>query len=209
MFAQHQPILSQWARGKPENLARVAMFAAASAHVPFSEAVALFPLYGTSAETPDVRPRLAYGHRRAALADLEAGAKAIHWNLEDLFCQPEPKRLRADAMLRYAAGLPGLGLAKAGFFLQMTYGLSGCLDTHNSTRLGVSPSLFRGRSIKESKTAKTRARWATRYNGTIYRAGGTERLWDTWCTTMYVRYPGTYSSPAAVSAGHLAAFSLS
>ena len=209
MFAQHQPILSQWARGKPENLARVAMFAAASAHVPFAEVVALFPLYGTPEETPDVRPRLAYGHRRAALADLEAGAEAIHWNLEDLFRQPEPRRLKADAMLRYAAGLPGLGLAKAGFFLQMAYGLSGCLDTHNLARLGVPLTLFRGRSVKDSKTPKTQARWVSRYNGTVYRAGGTERLWDTWCTAMHLRYPSAYATSAAVSAGHLAAFSLS
>ena len=208
MFAQHQPILSQWARAKPENLARVAMFAAASARIPFAEVIALFPLYGTSGETPNVRPRLAYGHRRVALADLEAGAKAIHWNLEDLFCQPEPRRLKADTMLRYAAGLPGLGLAKAGFFLQMAYGLSGCLDTHNLAHLGISPGLFRGRSVKDSKSPKTRARWASRYNGVIYRAGGTERLWDSWCSAIHARYPSTYSTPAAVSAGHLAAFSL-
>ena len=208
MFAQHQPIISQWARSRPENLARVAMFAAASAHVPFAEAVALFPLYGTPEETQDVRPRIAYGHRAAALAGLEAGAEAIHWHLEDIFWQNEPRRLRADTMLQYAAGLPGLGLVKAGFFLQMAYGLSGCLDTHNLKRLGVAHNLFRARAIKESKNLKTRTRWASRYNGAIYHAGGTERLWDIWCAGMARAYPAAYATPDTVSAGHLSAFSL-
>jgi len=37
--------------------------------------------------------------------------------------------------------IPGLGLAKAGFVMQLSIGMAGCIDSHNVTMFGVNPML--------------------------------------------------------------------
>ncbi len=207
VFSEHQPIIATWAQQAPVNLARVAQFAAVSAHVPFHTVVDLFPLYDTPDETSNVRPTIAFGHRRAALADLGALGQELDWQLKDILYHADNLRTAADVMLRYAASLPGLGLAKGGFFLQMAFGISGCLDTHNLTRLKVPLEKFRARRVKNA-TPKTRACVVQEYHRVIARSGGTRRLWDTWCRHMAREYPGQFSNADDVSAGHLRAFRL-
>lgn len=92
-------------------------------------------------------------------------------------CHANPDII-ADEILAYVATWHGFGFPKAGFFLQLVYGLSGCLDSHNLARYGIPGSITR--TCKTHKPA-TFQRRAHAYNLVIKKLGGTEYLWDNWC----------------------------
>lgn len=191
MFAQHQPTISRWARAHPDNLAHVLQFCVASARQRFYNMPALMDaICNDNASMP------AYKHR--ACAEIWDDREAIHWQCEDMFAHsPEP----AVTMLQYLAGLYGLNVAKAGFACQLAYGLSGCLDSVNTARLGL-PERFCA-NLGQRRTARARQALARRYNAMIIKCGDTERLWDEWCSAMSERYPKQFPTPHTASALHL------
>ena len=77
--------------------------------------------------------------------------------------------------MRVVLRVPGLGLAKSGFIVQMLYGMSGCIDTHNLTRFNLHRRRF------ACGTKATDRRRIGEYNDMVGRLGGTARLWDEWC----------------------------
>ena len=110
--------------------------------------------------------------------------------------------------LEHAARCPGLGLAKAGFVLQLCFGIVGCLDTHNVRRFGLSRSSF---TLKRDTKFETRLRKARRYVELCEELGGCASLWDSWCEYAYEHGKGNrgrYSGPEEVSATHVHALGL-
>lgn len=96
----------------------------------------------------------------------------------------------ADAQLARVADVPGLGLVKAGFVLQLAFGVSGCLDSHNITRLGLDQKLL---ALDKKASPKLRAKKAAAYNTLCAQLGGTEVLWDEWCEYAYTNGKGNAS----------------
>ena len=78
--------------------------------------------------------------------------------------------------LLYLCALDGLGLAKAGFTLQMIWGVTGCIDTRNAEQFGVKAP----KSVKSSSD-KVAYEHAARYVALCDKLGGSEYLWDNWC----------------------------
>ena len=98
--------------------------------------------------------------------------------------------------------VPGLGIVKASFLLQMLTGEGACLDLHNLDRLGLSRDAFK--TPKTLKVDTVRARIAT-YCAT-WRAHGTSRhWWDSWCAHVATVYPKHFADAEAVSASHTVA----
>lgn len=155
------------------------------------------PLLDAAADTPlacDRRPcRSIFGHKHDAIAYLDAFGADLWHSLEYQF----ELGASEDLMLRTMLRVPGIGLAKGGFMLQMCYGLSGCLDTHNVTRFGL-PERRYASGHKDTDTRR-----ASEYNEVCARLGGTAELWDTWCEYLAER-DGRYLSAQEVSRLHLA-----
>lgn len=86
--------------------------------------------------------------------------------------------------------LPGMGLVKAAFAVQMLFGKLGCIDIHNARELGYekAPS---GRAKKqrpiylEIQSVKTSEQW-----------------WNDWCNMLAVKYPGQFRDGQHVSRLH-------
>ena len=98
------------------------------------------------------------------------------------------------------ATVPGLGLAKAGFVVQLVCGQVGCIDSHNARFYGVAPAQLR---LDPNLTTATRARKLNEYVKLCGSLGGSVRLWHRWCIMMRARYPKKFVSIEAVSAAHL------
>jgi hypothetical protein len=95
--------------------------------------------------------------------------------------------------------VPGLGIVKASFLLQMLTGEGACLDLHNLDRLGLKRDAFK--TPKSLKVETVRARIAT-YCAT-WRAQGKSRFWwDSWCSHVATVYPKHFADAEAVSALH-------
>lgn len=211
MYATHARAIQAWARKSPDNLARVIQLSIVSAHAPFSRIV--HDMQACVDETPAM-PGILYGWKAKAFGDVWEARDAIAWNLADICDLAGSWRLpdlvwrkdAADYALCYLAGFHGLGLAKAGFALQMGLGLSGCLDVHNLRKAGYSPSVCRMNTARAKNrpepSRQTMLKRTMAYNRVVYTMGGTERLWDAWCEDMAARNPKTYKSAFHVSSLH-------
>lgn len=104
-----------------------------------------------------------------------------------------------DAM-RVLVELPGIGIVKAGFILQMLGYPIGCLDVHNLRLAGLAPKVFaRIPASAEGLTHKIHV-----YRDVCHTLGGAERLWDDWCTLISLKYPRWFPTAEHVSSYHVA-----
>ena len=86
------------------------------------------------------------------------------------------------AAMRQFLKVPGLGLAKAGFCLQLLAGRAGCIDMHNLERLSLDAKAL---TIPKRKDIHAQMQVIDdsidAYLHLIEECGGTGTLWDEWC----------------------------
>jgi hypothetical protein len=92
----------------------------------------------------------------------------------------------------------GLGVAKAGFVMQLMFGVSGCMDVHNLRRFDVPASIL---SVSPEMKMSTRKAKVEQYN-IICHDIGTEVLWDTWCDLIAKKHPTKWVDGDHVSMVH-------
>lgn len=204
MFAEHQPIIQAWADQSPDNLARVLQLAIITARQPFINAPADME---TAMRGERDATSVLFSWKARSFAEIWADRASIFWNCHEILYHAEDTRDAENALLAYVASIHGLGFAKAGFSIQMAFGLSGCLDTHNLFRLGVKPSVCRPRNERDYKLGTMYAR-VDLYNSLVHKAGGTEKLWNDWCAYVAKRQPKLYRDAEHVSSLHLIALGL-
>lgn len=204
MYATHAVAIQRWASKSPDNLARVIQLAIVSAHAPFSRIVSDMADAVEGGE--EAKRAVLFGWKHKAFHDIWDAREAIAWNIADIvdlapWKRANPHHQTDDYALAYLGGFHGLGFAKAGFALQMTLGLSGCLDVHNLRKSGHSVNVTR--SHKDAvKKRETMLRRASAYNAICYSMGGPAGLWDAWCADMASRDPRRWRDAYHVSSLH-------
>jgi hypothetical protein len=98
------------------------------------------------------------------------------------------------------SAVPGFGLAKAGFMLQLMFNRVGCIDSHNAKLYDVAPSQLR---LDAGLTLRTREIKLRGYIDLCERIGGSEYLWRNWCVNLADRYRDVYDDQYDVSARHI------
>lgn len=195
MFADHQPIIAAHAR-TVDGFRRVCTFVLLTIRRP------LYKVPGDMADVEAGDTRHVWGMKRAGIAAL-AGEGAAR-----LMAAVDAALAEGDHVgaLAAVAKVPGFGLAKGGFVLQLARGVGGCIDTHNLARFGYGERAF-AVDAKRVKDATLR-RHAARYMGAVDSLGGCESLWDSWCAYVAERQPDRYRDADHVSAYHLLALGL-
>jgi len=192
VFAEHQPLLAR-ASNRPAGFTAICKFALCTIRMPLHSAVADCRLLLRG----DTNVRSIFGAKHRGLSWLDANGADL-W--ED--CERAYDQCGHDAentLVELCMGIPGIGPAKAGFIVQMAYGLSGCIDTHNLTRFGL-----HHRAFHCPKGTRAAHKLVSRYNQFCYNTGGTAFLWDSWCAYVAERDPVNYRDADYVSALHLA-----
>lgn len=82
--------------------------------------------------------------------------------------------------------VPCLGLVKSAFVAQMCGLETGCLDTHNQNRLGLTENDVRF-SKRSTMRTTTKRKHIVRYLERVASFGGARKLWNDWCA--YVANP--------------------
>ena len=121
-------------------------------------------------------------------------------NMEHLYVTTLTER-DPVALLDLWTTVPGLGLAKAGFVVQLTTGKVGCVDRHNALAYDVQPNQLtfpKGRMTVKAQRHKLEA-----YVHLTDTIGGSEFMWEQWCIMIAGKYPNTYRSAEAVSKQHV------
>jgi len=187
MFSKHQPNIEEFARQNSDNFAQVVLFVSATIQQMFHTVPAI---------VDDVRE---YGLASKHLW----GSKKDTWRYtlenKDLLFEAVFSDMDLEDKLLSIAEIPGIGLVKAGFVLQLCTGEVGCLDVHNLRRFGLSAQTFKFGKVKYLTARKK----ATLYIKTCIQCGGSEKLWDEWCQLIADKYPQRWANDAnRVSEAH-------
>ena len=113
------------------------------------------------------------------------------------------KHERDKEMMLRLTMVPGLGMVKAGFVMQMMFGRVGCIDVHNMRRFYK----ISEKDITFTKMAKTNTK-LEKINNYVQICKGnrsTEKLWDSWCEQLVDKRcnKGHFQSGWDVSVFHL------
>lgn len=124
------------------------------------------------------------------------------------YLQRHARQLYAESMARDSdldlldlwTTVPGFGLVKAGFMVQLMFGRVGCIDVHNAKLYDVAPQQLR---LDPNLTLRTREIKLRGYLDLCERIGGSEYLWRWWCTHLADLNPDVYDDQYDVSARHI------
>lgn len=124
----------------------------------------------------------------------------INTNKKFLYENMYHNNLSVAEQILSMTSIPGIGIVKAGFIVQLCTGQVGCLDVHNLRMFGLTESTF-----KFSKTVKQNTALAkiNLYIETCKKLGGSEFLWDNWCEFIAKKYPQHFASAEQVSQMHV------
>lgn len=125
-----------------------------------------------------------WGWKRDGYAYLLENKASLYRTIKDL----RAGRISERAFLRQWLKVPGLGLPKAGFVMQLTCGRGGCLDMHNIERLGLDARVWQVPK-RADIAAQMRVIDETidRYLELCRTCGGCEVLWNEWCEHVATR----------------------
>lgn len=186
MFKDDQKVIAEFSAKNADNFARVQKFVICTIQQQLKTAVK---------QSNGERDLNAFGFKLKALANIAEYKEYRYQAAYELYTEGEH-----DELLSCVSSWFGFGLVKAGFVLQLAFGISGCIDTHNLKLFGIKKNTVTlGANVKSN----TRLKKAIAYNQLIQKIGGTEFLWDTWCEYVAVNQPRTYTNAAQVSSLHV------
>lgn len=169
----------------------------------------MWPMMMDDVRTHGVNSKFLFGFKRKTYEYLQAHGEDLYDDLMALWHTPKKElggtvKTKDGAMMLRLLDVPGLGLAKAGFVMQMMFGRVGCMDVHNVRRLyKVSASdVTISKGLKsESKKFEKIMNYVNLFTG----ARTTEKIWDSWCEQVMWNQcnRGRFSSADEVSRLHL------
>ena len=143
-----------------------------------------------------------WGFKKQTLEYLLENRQDLYAELMDLWRRPwQTVADRDKAMMLVLTDVPGLGMVKAGFVMQMMFGRVGCIDVHNSRRFYKVSE----KDITFTKMAKDKTKMVKIENYVNICKGhrSTEKLWDSWCDLIADKHCGHFQSGWDVSVYHL------
>lgn len=197
MFAEHQPQLSALGRYDADGFERICTFVLLTIRRPLRIVCADYKLVRQGDHSP------LFGSKHAGLAYIRQHKARLLDECECAYHYAETDIEAENDLLLILIQIPGIGPTKAGFVVQMLYGLSGCIDTHNLARFSLKEKTF---YLDKTKPAamRRRANLIRDYNQFCRKVGGTAALWDEWCAYLAERDPVNYPTAHRVSELHLA-----
>ena len=179
MFKNHQPLIEAWAKESPEKTAHVIKFVLASIRCHFER----IPERLEKALDGNLRELTPYARDGFAYVDST-----------DLRCENTDDA----SLLAWYTQVPGIGIVKAGFIVQLLHGRTGCLDTHNLRIYGLNPNVFKMPAKAEALYKRCKL-----YADVCLTLGGAERLWNRWCQEIVNLRPKEWHHPNVVSQAHV------
>lgn len=196
MFNRDAVLIRTEARKSPDVMARAIMFAIATANAPLRHSVnALLWVRALGNRFAS----LSYGeltiadksYMGAAMTGNKLGWMQHVWATRSTLYEAYQRLDHIDFWNLLLDTVPGLGMVKAAFAVQMLYNELGCIDVHNLRELGLARTAVNG------KTANKRTNYLS-----IQTAKTSEAWWNDWCNLVADRYPEYFDSGDYVSRLH-------
>lgn len=118
--------------------------------------------------------------------------------LHDILKRADSAERKAD-LIQHFMQVPGLGMVKAAFVVQLIGGGTACLDTHNLNALGMTQAQVK---IGPKLKPETARRKVLDYVKLCDETGGAEHWWNRWCDYVAGRRNSPLKTGDEVSAYH-------
>ena len=193
MFVDDQMEIETWAARSPQNTLDVGTFVLLTIRQQFSGVGRMLERVRAGEVAP------LWGFKLDGYRYLKVHKKYLHERVRD--CRRG--KIWVEDLLRDYLAVPGLGLVKAGFAVQLLTGEAGCFDMHNIDRFGLQAADFtipsRVDPDAQLREINTAVDW---YVQLCEDYGGSEMLWDGWCHWVADQYR-TWDSGENVSRAHV------
>ena len=174
MYADHVPFLASEIKARASTFKRAIMFACLSARVQFPR---------VPDQMKDVTKRK---EQSPALWSWKIDTyRYVEEHGEKLFAHIIAHGTMTAAALNTLMAIPGLGIVKGAFVLQMLGHDIACLDVRNIQREGLNPRAYRSDGMGRKSGAAFERKMARYIAQTQGRAA---ELWDRWCTEVAKDY---------------------
>lgn len=200
MYSEDMPPIRDAMRADMEVFRRGVMFAVLS----IRQKITLIPdqMGALFDPTEDNNENPLFGHKWQAWEYISNNSKcAALWSKIKEQTSPYsgyPSRARTRIALLALLEVPGLGIVKAAFVLQLMGFDIACLDGRNAARLGWSDRTFETSAAIKSRPA-TLLKLVDKYLDNFY--GQAAEFWNAWCEDVAAAYGRT---PQEISSLHLA-----
>ena len=200
MYDIHNPLVRKFSHVSAKNLEWVIAFVFATIRVQTS----MLPRMMAEFRTRGLKSSWIWGNKIR-------GLKYVRKHRQDLYMRMmrilKAKKKDCDLeLLMLFLEVPGLGLPKAGFVVQLVAGKAGCMDVHNFRKYlpEVDASVGTPTNFQTSGNSYvTKLRKAVEYLDLTKSLGGAKVMWNEWCTDRSADYPVHFPTPFDVSAVHL------
>jgi hypothetical protein len=189
MYARDVPLIKQFVEENgPDGLLAVGAFVLSTIQTPLSR---------TKVQVQDIKQcgiqsAHLWGFKREGYRHLQDNRVPLYQKLVE---RPVG---RSEALLELLP-TPGLGLVKAGFFLQCLGYETACMDVHNIKRYGLNPNQLKVGKV----TQKTLFKKVDNYVNLCDSLGSSQSHWDDWCLHVAdTRMNRTLPTADRVSAFH-------
>lgn len=190
MFAKHQVKIMKWAMKNEDNIFNLILMVSLSIRQPW----AVIGKQLQDVQANGSNSKYLFGSKKDLYSHVMENKQSIFQMLKDT----KAGKVSQAECLYNLTQIPGLGLAKAGFVMQLAIGMAGCIDSHNVTMYGVNPNALKMGKVKAEKALEK----AKMYLDLCEKLGGTEKLWDNWCNFVATRHPKHFQDGNDVSARH-------
>ncbi|MEK9895073.1 MAG: hypothetical protein VW518_01425 [Burkholderiaceae bacterium] len=190
MFATHQKQIEKACKSDINICAEALQFVSRSIRNHFYRMpIITFQENTMGVEAPSLQQQI----KREAFEYINANKKFLHKNLYS-------NDLSVAEKILSMTSIPGIGIVKAGFIVQLCTGQVGCLDVHNLKMFGLTESTFKFSKSVRQNTALAKINL---YIETCQKLGGSEFLWDNWCEFIAKKYPKHFKSAEEISKMHV------
>lgn len=211
MFKDHNPIINEYMQASAEQMIDGIMFVVLSVKTPFHTMAQQMADY----RAKGLDSKYVWGFKRQTYEYLQENGKDLYDELMDLSTRSQfgDRKFKGRSiwterdrkMMLVLTDVPGLGVVKAGFVMQMMFGRVGCIDVHNLRRFYKVDA----KDVKFVKIASDHVKLEkiTNYINICKGNRSTQKLWDQWCEQLTDKKcnKGRFSSGDEVSSFHVQA----
>ena len=199
-YLKHNKYVRKFGQTSPKNLEKVIAFVFASIRVQ----TFLLPKYMKEWRKKGLKSSWIWGNKRTGLHYVRKHRDDLHKRAMAII-KAKKKNMAEDLIMLFLE-VPGLGIPKSAFVVQLLTGSTGCLDVHNIRKYLPDIDASKGTpSILQTSgnTLPVKRRKVKEYQEIVANTGGSMVWWINWCNHIGVLQPKYFTGGREVSKLHV------
>ena len=145
-----------------------------------------------------IKSRFVWGNKKKTIQYLQKKRHVLYGSMLAILASHKSQADKNHALLKLFLHVPGLGLVKAGFVVQLAVGQIGCIDSHNIKKYGINPNTLK---VPVNASPRLKDKKIAAYIE-LCESIGCADLWDNWCQLIADKQAKHFASGNAVSRAH-------